>query len=129
VTGCGGLETVDHLFLSCPVFAPLWSMVRSWISISSADLDSLQDHLVHFIHSSGGLRARRSFMQLSWLCCVWVMWNERNNRGFKAEKNTIHQMLDKVKLHSFWWLKAYNVNLCLISHMWWSSPFVCMGIN
>jgi len=27
-------------------------------------------------------------------------------------------MLDKVKLHLLWWLKAYNVNLGLNSHMW-----------
>jgi len=38
-------------------------------------------------------------------------------------------MLDKVKLHSFVWLKAYNVNLGLNSHMWWSSVFVCMCIG
>jgi hypothetical protein len=27
VTGCGGVETTHHLFLSCPVFSPLWSLV------------------------------------------------------------------------------------------------------
>jgi hypothetical protein len=55
VTGCGGLEIAHHLFHSCIPFAPLWCMVRSWIGISSADSDLLQDHLVQFIHSSGGL--------------------------------------------------------------------------
>jgi len=57
------------------------------------------------------------------------MWNQWNNKVFKIKENTIHQMLDKVKLHSFWWWKAYNVNLGLNSHVWWTSPFVCMGIN
>ncbi|MCH80856.1 70 kDa peptidyl-prolyl isomerase [Trifolium medium] len=46
VSGCGGLETSHHLFLSCPVFAPLWCLVKSWIGISSADPDLLQDHFV-----------------------------------------------------------------------------------
>ena len=89
----------------------------------------LQNHLVQFIHSSGGLQARRYFLQLIWLCCIWVMWNKGNNRVFKAKENIIHPMLDKVKLHSFWWLKAYNVNLGLNSYMWWSSPFACMNIR
>ncbi|MCI52511.1 glutamate-gated kainate-type ion channel receptor subunit GluR5, partial [Trifolium medium] len=52
------------MFLSCPVFAPLWNQVRAWIGISSADPELLQDHFVQFIYCSGGLRARRSFLQL-----------------------------------------------------------------
>jgi len=43
---------------------------------SSSDPDFLRDNLVQFVHSSGGLRARRSSLQLIWLCCVWVLWNE-----------------------------------------------------
>jgi hypothetical protein len=102
VFGCGGLETAHHVFLSCPAFAPLWGLVKSWIGISSADLNSLRDHFIQFIHSSGGTRVRRSFLQLIWLCCTWVMWNERNNRVFKTKEATTHQMLDKVKYHSLW---------------------------
>jgi len=51
------LETAHNLFLSCSVFTPIWCMVISWISVSSADSDLLQDHLVQFIHSSEGSRA------------------------------------------------------------------------
>ncbi|MCI52600.1 hypothetical protein A2U01_0073846, partial [Trifolium medium] len=39
-----------------------------------------------------------------------------------AKATTISQMLDKVKSHSFSWLKTYNVNLGLNSHMWWLNP-------
>jgi hypothetical protein len=41
-----------------------------------------------------------------------------------------HQLLDKVKLHSFWWVKVYNANIGLIFHMWWSSSlFVWASTN
>jgi hypothetical protein len=129
VTECGGLETAQHLFLSCHVVAHIWGLVRSWIGVSSADPVSLQDHFLQFIHFAGGFRARRSFVQLVWLCCISVMWTERNNRVFKATEATTQQMLDKVKLHSLWWLKTHHVTLGLNSHRWWSSPFVCMGID
>jgi hypothetical protein len=78
VTGCGGIETARHLFLSCSTFGSLWALVRSWIGFSAVDAFSLTDHFVQFTYSAGGLRARRSFLQLVWLACVWVVWNERN---------------------------------------------------
>jgi hypothetical protein len=70
VTGCGGVETVHHLFLSCPGFAPLWSLVRFWVGTSSADPLVLHDNFLQFTYSAGGSRAHRFFMQLLWLCCI-----------------------------------------------------------
>jgi hypothetical protein len=34
-----------------------------------------------------------------------------------------------VKLHPLRWLKAYNANIGVNSHIWWSNPFVCLGIG
>jgi hypothetical protein len=48
----------------------LWCLVRDWVGIVSADPFHIQDHFVQFVHSTGGSRARRSFMQLLWLCCT-----------------------------------------------------------
>jgi hypothetical protein len=73
VTGCGGVGTAQHVFLSCPVFAPLWGLIRSWVGISSADPVSIQDHFVQFSFSAGGSRARRCFLQLLWLCIILVV--------------------------------------------------------
>jgi hypothetical protein len=111
VTGCGGVETAHHLFLSCLVFAPLWSLVRSWIGISSVDPLVLHDHFLQFTYSADGSRARRFFMQMLWLCCIWVVWHERNNRIFKAKESTVLQLLERVKVHPLWWMKVYNVNI------------------
>jgi hypothetical protein len=48
VTGCGGVETAHHLFLSCPVFAPLWNLIRSWVGTYSAGPSLLHDHFLQF---------------------------------------------------------------------------------
>jgi len=45
MTRCGGIEIAYHLLLSCPCFHLLWSLVRAWIGISSADPYHLQDHV------------------------------------------------------------------------------------
>ncbi|CAJ2638275.1 unnamed protein product [Trifolium pratense] len=70
VFGCGVTETAHHLFLSCSISGSLWDLVRAWIGISFVDSTSLRDHFVQFTASSGGSRARRSFLQLVWLACV-----------------------------------------------------------
>jgi hypothetical protein len=132
VIGCGGLESTQHMFIFCPVFTPWWNSIRSWIDISSAGPDKLQDHFVQFIHSSGGLRVCRSFLQLAWLSCyaAFLLFGiSEISRIFKTKKITIHHIVDKVKLYSVWWLKAWNVNIGLNTHMRWSSPFVCIDID
>ncbi|GAU31816.1 hypothetical protein TSUD_58170 [Trifolium subterraneum] len=129
VNGCGEPKTANHLFLACPAFAPLWTRVRSWLGIAPVAEEMLQDHCAQFIASLGGSRTRRSFLQLVWLCCIPVLWHERNNRVFKAVGTTIQQMLDKVKLCTYWWLKAHNVHLGINTHRWWSCPLVCLDID
>ncbi|MCH81957.1 kinesin-like protein [Trifolium medium] len=128
VAGCGGMESAQHLFLSCSIFCSLWSSVRSWIGLTSVDPHSLADHFLQFTYSSGGLRVRRSFLQLIWLLCVWVIWNERNQRLFWNSEQSLPQLLDKVKLYSYWWLKSTNSNIVSNYHSWWSSTLICLGM-
>ncbi|CAJ2679782.1 unnamed protein product [Trifolium pratense] len=82
VSGCGEVESAQHLFLYCSSFGLLWPLVSSWIGSSLVTAQNLPEHFVQFTVSAGGSRARRSFMQLVWLACVWVVWTERNHRLF-----------------------------------------------
>ncbi|GAU49132.1 hypothetical protein TSUD_406970 [Trifolium subterraneum] len=111
VSECGGIESTQHLFFTCGTFGTLWSAVRLWIGFSSMDHQNPSGHFIHFVGALGERRTRRSFMQLIWLACVWVIWNERNNRLFSNTTQTVPQLLDKVKWHSLWWLKTSNVTL------------------
>ncbi|KAK2429612.1 hypothetical protein QL285_028036 [Trifolium repens] len=128
VSGCGEVESAHHLFLTCSTFGPIWPLVHAWIGIPLVEHASLRDHFVQFTSSAGGSRARRSFLQLIWLACVWVVWTERNHRLFRGTASTLHQLLDKIKLFSFRWLKATNVTLASNCHSWWSSHMLCLGI-
>jgi hypothetical protein len=129
VSGCGGIESAQHLFLTCSIFGSLWALVRSWIGFSTADAPTLTAHFVQFIHSAGGLRARRAFLQLIWLACVWVLWNERNQRLFSDTASPISLLVEKVKMFSFRWLKTTNATLVTNYHTWWSNPLLCLGID
>jgi hypothetical protein len=126
---CGQTETASHLFLHCTSFGSFWQIVQSWLGVTSVDPQSIRDHFVQFTYCLGGVKKRRSFLQLLWPVCVWVIWNERNNRFFNNSHSSTHEMLDKVKFHSFWWLKANNATFVFGCQRWWSDLLFCLGIG
>ncbi|GAU38426.1 hypothetical protein TSUD_396060 [Trifolium subterraneum] len=66
------------------MFGSLWSLVSSWVGSATVTTQTLSDQFVQFTSSAGGTRSRRSFMQLIWLACVWVVWTEWNHRLFRG---------------------------------------------
>ncbi|XP_024631708.1 uncharacterized protein [Medicago truncatula] len=129
VSGCGALESAQHLFLSCSSFASLWPMVRDWIGFVGVDTNVLSDHFVQFVHTTGGSKATKSFFQLIWLLCVWILWIERNNRCFNNYVTSLPRLLDKVKYLSLGWLKVRKVSFMFGTNSWWSSPLQCLDIG
>jgi hypothetical protein len=87
------------------------------------------DHFVQFTYSVGGQRARRSFLQLIWLACVWVVWNRKNHRLFRNAASPVHHLLDKIKMFSFRWPKKTNVTLVSNYHSWWSNSLFGLCID
>ena len=129
ISGYGSLESTQHLFLSCSTFATLWLMVRDWIGFSGVDTNVVSDHFVQFVHSTGGSKATKSFLQLIWLLWAWVLWTERNNRLFNNSITPMSRLLDKVKYLSLVWLKARNATFSFGTDRWWSSSLHCLGIG
>ena len=117
VAGCGFDESATHLFLHCAYFGSIWQHIRNCLGISGVDPFTLHDHFFQFTNSIGMSRKRRSFMQLLWFLGVWIVWNERNNKVFKNTKTTMIDLLEKVKYHSLWWLKAHNANFMQLYYL------------
>jgi hypothetical protein len=104
------------IYFSVVVPLTLWSLVHSWIDFSSIESQNPSDHFIQFIYSTRGHCAWRSFLQLIWLVCVWIVCNEKNHHLFRNSAKSLHQMLDKVKIYLVWWLKAKNINLVVNLH-------------
>jgi len=129
VAGCGLPESTQHLFLLCNTFGSLWQLVRDWIGCSGAETNNISAYLLQFTLLTGVGKARSSFMQLIWLLCVRVVWNEQNNRLFNNVVAPIPRLLDKIKMLSLGWLKAKKATFVFGTQQWWSSPLVCLGID
>jgi hypothetical protein len=124
--GCGAVETVHHLFVSCPIFSDVWPLVQQWIGVYGVDPLDTHQHFIQFIYLSGRSTKSRSFMQLLWLLCVWVIWSERNNKLFQNKVSNTQQLVDKIKIHSYWWMKAANAVYVLGVHNWLVCPLDCL---
>jgi hypothetical protein len=64
---------------------------------------------------------------LACLCLGHLEW--KKFRIFRNSENSVHQLLDKVKLFSYRWLRTTNVTLVSNFHCWWSRPLLCLGID
>jgi hypothetical protein len=129
MVGCGDIESAHHLFLSCSTFGSLWSLVRSWIGFSVVDSHNLSDHFLRFTYSSRGRNGHQSFLQLIWFLCVWVVWNERNQRLFRNSEQSLLQISNKVKLYSYRWLKTTITTLVSNYHRWWLCSLTFLDID
>jgi hypothetical protein len=64
VSGCGQIESADHLIIHCPFFGSLWQHVRNWLGVYFVDPQCVLDHCQQFRFSTGGYYPRRSFLHM-----------------------------------------------------------------
>ncbi|AES63694.1 hypothetical protein MTR_2g012260 [Medicago truncatula] len=43
----------------------------------------------------------------NFLAFLWAIWKERNSKIFSDNVSSKDQLLDSIKLHSWWWLKTH----------------------
>ena len=81
---CNG-ESVDHLFLHCPIAMDMWAMVFGLFGVSWVMPQSVVGLLACWQGSFG--RHRNGYI---WLmvpdCLLWCLWRERNNRCFENKE-------------------------------------------
>jgi hypothetical protein len=129
VSGCGHLESANHLFLCCDIFNSLWHHVWSWLGIDFVSSGDLRQHFIQVTNYAGLPRSTHLFFRIIWCVTVWVLWKERNERVFQNTASDFSTLLAKVKLNSFLWLKSKQGLFSYSYHDWWSHPLLCMGVH
>jgi len=129
VGGCGLQETENHMFLTCPLFGQIWHLVRHWLGVYSANPSTILDHCLQFGSSSDYAKSRCSFMSVIWFASSWVIWKEKDDRLFVGKEKSPFQLLEIIKLLSFWWFKVNFVIFNYSFHNWCHNPPVCVGIG
>ena len=125
---CSTIEDARHLFLSGNFFGKLWYGISHWLGYDIVFPENVSDHLYQFGTFSGFSNSTHLALNLIWLSCVWLIWLERNARILYQKEASFNQLLDKVKLQSYWWLKANRPSFVFSYHSWWLNPLPCLGI-
>jgi hypothetical protein len=117
----------------CTTLVPLvWHI---WFSLAtSSGLDWLfdggctQPHKFCSVHSE--CSAVLSAACLNCLCLGCVEWEKPSSiQKFRESSIYIYQLLNKVKLYSYRWLRTTNVTLTFNIHCWWLNPMLCLRID
>jgi hypothetical protein len=84
-------ESVDHLFLHCPLATDLWWMVFSMFGVQWVMPRTIMDLFSCWM----GLPGRHDTV-LIWKmiphCLIWCLWHERNARHFLDSERHIHEL-------------------------------------
>lgn len=100
--------------------------IHRWVGLSTTAPFSPSDHFTQFKLGGGGPHMRQSRLNVIWFATVWELWKEINNKIFKSKECSILQLVDKIKLLSFSWLKM-KLHLSLNYHGWWLNPLAMLG--
>ena len=84
---CNG-ESVNHLFLHCPVAMDLWPMVLGLFGVSWVMPQSIMELLAYWQDKLG--RHQNGHIWLIFPhCLMWCLWRERNSRCFENNERYI----------------------------------------
>ena len=102
--------------------------MQTWLGIYLVPLGELRRHFILFTRMLGLPRTTHLFFTFIWFATIWVIWNERNNRVFQNTTTIPYTLIEKVKMHSFLWLKSKQATLVYSYYDWWKHPLSCMDV-
>ncbi|RVW37832.1 hypothetical protein CK203_087876 [Vitis vinifera] len=79
----GNGESIDHLFLHCPVTIGLWHRLFNLVGVIWVPPRSIEDMLVISFKGLGNSVRGKILWQIACLTLIWMVWQERNNRIFE----------------------------------------------
>lgn len=61
-----------------------------------------------------------------WISVLFVIWKDRNRRIFQNHFDHLEALLERVKLQTYWWLKANYIMFDFDYPYWRKNPLACL---
>lgn len=120
------IETVQHLFFSCPFTWQIWTDSFKWWGTSSV---IHEDPSIMMESWNNIVSPRRKFKKKFWnslfFVIIWTIWYERNLAKFQGKHLSLSDIQYDVKLRLGFWIKCYAPSFpYLVLQVVCSSPSV-----
>jgi len=122
---CGAVEDRDHLFFKCDHYGCLWLLISHWLGIDTVLHGNLYAHSYQFCALGGFSKNSRTTFSIIWISTLFVIWKDRNDRIFDNNFVQLTGLLEKVKLQTYWWLKANYMTFDFNYPFWRQNPLCC----
>ncbi|XP_024626821.1 uncharacterized protein [Medicago truncatula] len=123
---CGKEEERDHLFFQCDYYGRLWLMLSDWLGIVTVLNDNLYSHANQFCALEGFSKHSVQTFSIIWISVLFTIWKDRNRRIFQNQIVHLEVLLERVKLQTFWWLKANYILFVFDYSYWRQNPLPCL---
>ncbi|GKU95341.1 hypothetical protein SLEP1_g8712 [Rubroshorea leprosula] len=119
-----GVEDVNHLFCTCKVAWLVWVKVFKWWGVEVVMLDTMRGMVDLFLWCVGSVGGKELGACL-FLVTSWYLWFWRNILVFRSNGELKEQLLELIKVKSYFWIRN-KVNGCVFPlAQWQSNPREC----
>lgn len=102
-------ESINHLFLHCPVAADLWHMFLAIFNLKWS-----MPHTVRDAYTSWSSRRFEKSIRNIWImvpaCIFWCIWTERNRRCFVGISTPVCSLKASCLVNLYSWANLLPVN-------------------
>lgn len=115
------IESIYHLFHSCPAVHEVWIWFLKWCNIRIGSHSSLEQ-LVFNVIENGANAKQKLLLEAAVGCLFWCIWKASNywvfnNRSFSAAK-----VIEDLQISLFIWLKYKGKYNSLLWSLWRCNP-------
>ena len=118
-------ETCQHTFIECDAAQRVWVLCFIWIGIVSVQQNAILSHFESFYLPQ--LSSRQNlFWKGVWATIVACIWEQRNFVVFSQGTIDVEEIVQKVQLKSWQWLKHRGPSFSYSFTDWMLNPLICI---
>ena len=111
------VETNTHLFTGCFFTAEVWYRVEAWCRLNPLLIFDVAD-LMKITSSQPFSKKAKYILRGIVFSTMWSIWIERNDRIFKGNRRRAIEVVESIKMSSYFWFK-HRANLKSLDWVDW----------
>ncbi|KAL6510920.1 hypothetical protein OROGR_022044 [Orobanche gracilis] len=118
-------ETSTHIFTGCLFVAEIWNRVEHWCRLNPSIVFDVID-LIKITKNHPLTKQARIILRGIIFTSMWTIWNERNDRIFQSKRRRATEVVESIKMTSYFWFKNRSKMKGIDWNVWCKYPLDLM---